>query len=47
MTELESFNEKDGFSGGFAYKLLEDREGNIWLAVPKDWFNSATIKLFR
>jgi signal transduction histidine kinase/ligand-binding sensor domain-containing protein len=29
--ELESFDEKDGFSGGFAYRLLEDREGNIWV----------------
>ena len=29
--ELESFDEKDGFSGGFAYNLLEDREGNIWV----------------
>ena len=33
--ELESFNEKDGFSGGFAYKLLEDREGNIWVGCSK------------
>lgn len=29
--ELETFSKKDGFSGGFAYKLLEDREGNIWV----------------
>jgi ligand-binding sensor domain-containing protein len=33
--ELESFNEKDGFSGGFAYKLLEDHEGNIWVGCSK------------
>jgi len=33
--ELESFNEKDGFSGGVAYKLLEDREGNIWVGCSK------------
>jgi signal transduction histidine kinase/ligand-binding sensor domain-containing protein len=33
--ELESFNEKDGFSGGFAYKLIEDREGNIWVGCSK------------
>jgi signal transduction histidine kinase/ligand-binding sensor domain-containing protein len=33
--ELESFGEKDGFSGGFAYKLLEDREGNIWVGCSK------------
>ena len=33
--EFESFNEKDGFSGGFAYKLLEDREGNIWVGCSK------------
>ena len=29
--ELESLDASDGFSGGFAYKLLEDREGNIWV----------------
>jgi len=29
--ELESFSTKEGFSGGFAYKLLEDHEGNIWI----------------
>jgi len=29
--ELESFGAKDGFSPGFAYGLLEDREGNIWV----------------
>jgi len=29
--ELESFGPKEGFSGGFAYKLLEDHEGNIWI----------------
>ncbi|MEY2394035.1 MAG: hypothetical protein QOF94_380, partial [Acidobacteriaceae bacterium] len=33
--EFESFDEKDGFSGGFAYKLLEDREGNIWVGCSK------------
>src|SRR3984885_6403885 len=33
--ELESFGEKDGFSLGFAYKLLEDREGNIWVGCSK------------
>src|ERR1700683_5520929 len=33
--ELESFDSKDGFSGGFAYKLLEDREGNIWVGCSK------------
>ena len=33
--ELESFGEKDGFAGGFAYKLLEDREGNIWVGCSK------------
>ena len=33
--EVESFDEKDGFSGGFAYKLLEDREGNIWVGCSK------------
>jgi ligand-binding sensor domain-containing protein len=27
--------QKDGFSGGFAYKLLEDREGNIWVGCSK------------
>ena len=29
--ELESFSVSDGFSGGFAYTVLEDREGNIWV----------------
>jgi signal transduction histidine kinase/ligand-binding sensor domain-containing protein len=29
--EIESFGPKDGFPAGFAYKLLEDREGNIWV----------------
>jgi signal transduction histidine kinase/ligand-binding sensor domain-containing protein len=33
--ELESFDEKDGFSLGFAYKLLEDREGNIWVGCSR------------
>ena len=29
--EFESFGPKDGFPAGNAYKLLEDREGNIWV----------------
>jgi signal transduction histidine kinase/ligand-binding sensor domain-containing protein len=29
--ELESFGVNHGFSGGYATKLLEDREGNIWV----------------
>jgi len=29
--ELESFGPKDGFPAGYAYKLLEDHEGNIWV----------------
>ena len=29
--EWESFGAKEGFAGGFAYKLLEDHEGNIWI----------------
>ncbi len=33
--EVESFDEEDGFAGGFAYKLLEDREGNIWVGCSK------------
>jgi signal transduction histidine kinase/ligand-binding sensor domain-containing protein len=33
--ELQTFSTKDGFSGGFAYKLLEDREGNIWVGCSK------------
>jgi len=36
--ELESFNANNGFSGGFAYKLLEDREGNIWVGCSKGLF---------
>jgi signal transduction histidine kinase/streptogramin lyase len=34
-TDLETFNQRDGFSGGFAYKLLEDHEGNIWVGCSK------------
>jgi signal transduction histidine kinase/ligand-binding sensor domain-containing protein len=30
-SELDSFGVKHGFTGGFAYTLLEDREGNIWV----------------
>src|SRR5215472_16181910 len=33
--ELEAFGKKDGFSGGLAYELLEDREGNIWIGCSK------------
>jgi signal transduction histidine kinase/ligand-binding sensor domain-containing protein len=29
--ELELFGKTDGFSGGIAGELLEDREGNIWV----------------
>jgi ligand-binding sensor domain-containing protein len=29
--EFESFGPKQGFPAGYAYKLLEDREGNIWV----------------
>jgi streptogramin lyase len=29
--ELESFGPKDGFPAGYAYKILEDHEGNIWV----------------
>jgi len=45
-TDLEkSLMKTDGFSGGFAYKLLEDHEGQHWVGcAPKDWFNSVTIK---
>jgi ligand-binding sensor domain-containing protein len=32
---LESFSEKDGFTGGLAIKILEDREGNIWVGCAK------------
>jgi signal transduction histidine kinase/ligand-binding sensor domain-containing protein len=28
---LESFGPKDGFPAGSAHKILEDREGNIWI----------------
>jgi len=30
-TELESFGIRDGFAGGYAITMLEDREGNIWV----------------
>jgi len=33
--ELDTFSEKNGFSGGYAYKLLEDREGDIWIGCSK------------
>ena len=33
--EWESFGEKDGLSGGGAYKLLDDREGDIWVGCSK------------
>jgi len=33
--EVESFSKNDGFSGGAAYKLLEDREGNIWVGCSE------------
>jgi PAS domain S-box-containing protein len=29
--EVESFGAKDGFTAGFASKIFEDREGNIWI----------------
>ena len=29
--EIESFDERDGPVGGQAYRLLEDREGNLWV----------------
>jgi signal transduction histidine kinase/ligand-binding sensor domain-containing protein len=29
--ELEAFDARDGFPAGNAYKLFEDREGNIWV----------------
>jgi signal transduction histidine kinase/streptogramin lyase len=29
--EVESFGAREGFTAGYAYKLLEDREGNIWI----------------
>jgi signal transduction histidine kinase/ligand-binding sensor domain-containing protein len=29
--EIESFDERDGPVGGQAYRLLEDREGNVWV----------------
>jgi signal transduction histidine kinase/ligand-binding sensor domain-containing protein len=30
-SEVDSFGPKDGFTGGFAYGVLEDREGNVWV----------------
>lgn len=30
-TEVESFGVKDGFTAGFASRIFEDREGNIWI----------------
>jgi signal transduction histidine kinase/ligand-binding sensor domain-containing protein len=34
-SELDSFGPKEGFSGGFAYGMLEDREGNVWVGCSK------------
>ena len=33
--EVDSFGPKEGFTGGFAYGLLEDREGNVWVGCSK------------
>ena len=33
--EFESIGVKQGFSGGSAYDLLEDHEGNIWIGCSK------------
>jgi signal transduction histidine kinase/ligand-binding sensor domain-containing protein len=30
-SEVDSFGPKEGFTGGFAYGLFEDREGNVWV----------------
>jgi len=33
--EAEQFTEKDGLQSGVIFALLEDREGNIWVATPR------------
>jgi ligand-binding sensor domain-containing protein len=33
--EAEPFTVKDGLSGSFVYSIIEDREGNIWVATVK------------
>jgi signal transduction histidine kinase len=34
-SKVDSFGPKEGFTGGFAYGLLEDREGNVWVGCSK------------
>jgi signal transduction histidine kinase/ligand-binding sensor domain-containing protein len=34
-SEVDSFGPKEGFTGGFAYGLFEDREGNVWIGCSK------------
>jgi signal transduction histidine kinase/ligand-binding sensor domain-containing protein len=34
-SEVDSFGPKEGFTGGFAYGILEDREGNVWVGCSK------------
>ena len=34
-SEVDSFGPKEGFTGGFAYGLVEDREGNVWVGCSK------------
>ena len=34
-SEVDSFGPKEGFTGGFAYGMLEDREGDVWIGCSK------------
>ena len=45
-SEVDSFGPKEGFTGGFAYGMLEDREGNVWVGCSKGSFAFVTTMLF-
>jgi len=47
--EIESFDEPDGAVGGQAYRLLEDREGNLWVGSSNglDRFRQSAVVSLR
>ena len=44
---MESFTEKDGLSGDYAWPVLEDREGNFWVGTSGglDRFRASSMVL--
>jgi signal transduction histidine kinase/ligand-binding sensor domain-containing protein len=44
---VESFTEKDGLSGDYAWPVLEDREGNVWMGTSGglDRFRASSMVL--